>query len=187
MAVAPHDTFQPKELKGLPENVSDMQRVVDELESLVPAPQEGLPEPVFRMVSHFTPLLSVDLLVKDPAGRTLLTWRQDESYGPGWHVPGGIVRYKESAVHRVHEVARIELRAQVDVEPIPLSIQEFLRPNRTDRAHIVSMLFRCHLTTALDDSLRCDPEAHRSGHWQWHRSCPDNLIQEQRPYEPYFR
>lgn len=169
------------------ERLSDLQRVVDELESLVPSPQEGLPEPVFRLLSRLTPLLSVDLLVKDSAGRTLLTWRQDESYGPGWHVPGGIVRYKESAVHRVHEVARVELGAQVDVEPVPLTIQEFLRPNRTERAHIVAMLFRCRLLTDLDASLCFDPKMPRPGYWEWHRDCPDNLIQQQQPYGPYFR
>jgi len=177
----------PTEPKSLPDKLVDLQRVVAELESLVPSPQDGLPEPVFRLLSRLTPLVSVDLLIKDATGRTLLTWREDDSYGPGWHVPGGIVRYKESAVHRVHEVARIELGSQVEVEPIPLSIQEFLRPNKIDRAHIISMLFRCRLISTLDDSLSFDPGGPRPGQWQWHASCPLNLIQEQRPYERYLR
>ena len=168
------------------ERLSDLQRAVDELESLIPSPQQGLPEPVFRLLSRFTPLLSVDLLIKDVGGQTLLTWRHDEFYGPGWHVPGGIVRYKESAVHRIAEVARLELRAQVESEPVPLSIQEFIRPNRTDRGHIVSMLYRCRLLTALDDRLRFNLGIPSPGHWQWHSSCPKDLIQEQRPYERYL-
>jgi colanic acid biosynthesis protein WcaH len=40
-------------------------------------------------------------------GRTLLTWRDDESFGAGWHVPGGIIRYKETAADRI-----VRLRAQ---------------------------------------------------------------------------
>lgn len=164
----------------------DLQRVVAELESLVPSPQDGLPEPVFRLLSRLTPLVSVDLLIKDATGRTLLTWREDDSYGPGWHVPGGIVRYKETAVHRAHEVARIELGSQVEAEPIPLSIQEFIRPNRIDRAHIISMLYRCRLLTSLDEDVRFDPAAPKPGGWQWHATCPENLIPEQRPYERYL-
>jgi len=171
----------------LPEKLSDLQRVVNELESLAPSPEQGLPEPVFRLLSRLTPLLSVDLLIKDAAGRMLPTWRHDESYGPGWHVPGGIVRYKESSVHRVHEVTRLELGAQVDVEPVPLSINEFLKPTRADRGHIISMLFRCRLLTTPDDRLRFDPEAPRPGYWKWHSSCPHDLIQEHRVFEPYFR
>src|ERR1700756_3053304 len=93
---------------------SELSRLVAELEALVPFPQEGLPEPVFLLVSRLTPLVSVDLLIKDELGRTLLTWRDDESYGPGWHVPGGIVRYQENAAHRIHEVARMELGARVE-------------------------------------------------------------------------
>lgn len=175
-----------KEPKGLSEKMSDLQRVVDELESLAPSPEQGLPEPVFCLLSRLTPLVSVDLLIRDTVGRTLLTWRHDGSYGPGWHVPGGIVRYKESAVHRIQEVARVELGAQVEAESVPLSIHEIFRPMRTDRGHIVSMLFRCRLLTTPDDKLRFDPEAPMPGHWKWHTGCPHNLIQEQRAFEPYF-
>lgn len=45
-------------------------------------------------------MVNVDLLIKNvSSNETLLTWREDEYYGPGWHVPGGIVRFKETIVH----------------------------------------------------------------------------------------
>src|SRR5438105_4861558 len=50
----------------------------------------GLPPEVFLFLSRVTPLLNVDLLIQDDRGRTLLTWRDDEFFGAGWHVPGGI-------------------------------------------------------------------------------------------------
>ena len=38
---------------------------------------------------------TIDVYV-DGNNQTLLTWRQaGQSYDQGWHVPGGIVRYKE--------------------------------------------------------------------------------------------
>lgn len=165
----------------------ELGRVITELESFTPAPEQGLPEPVFLLLSRLTPLVSVDLLIRDERGRTLLTWRDDKSYGPGWHVPGGIVRYGEKAATRIHQVARLELGAEVDFEPIPLSLQELLKPKARERGHIISMLYRCRLLSAPFARLSFDPAAPRPGQWLWHDRCPDNLIQEQRAYEPYFR
>jgi len=166
---------------------SQLSRLISDLESLIPEPQKGLPEPVFLLISRLTPLLNVDLLIQDAQGRTLLTWREDEHYGPGWHVPGGILRFRESAANRIREVGRLELGAQVEFEPGPLLIHESLRPGKRDRSHIVSMLYRCRLLTSLDANVRFDPKAPRPGQWQWHAGCPGNLIQEQSSYERYFR
>jgi ADP-ribose pyrophosphatase YjhB (NUDIX family) len=86
---------------------------------------------------ELSPFVGVDLLVKDEESRTLLTWRHDESYGPGWHVPGGIVRYEEMAKHRIEEVARLELRARVEMDPKPITVEEFLRPSTRSRSYSV--------------------------------------------------
>ena len=64
------------------------------LEAEIGDPRHGLPEEVFRLVSRLTALINVDLLIQDEGRRTLLTWRDDEFYGAGWHIPGGIIRYK---------------------------------------------------------------------------------------------
>ena len=66
------------------------------LEKHVPNPSEGLPDELFLYVSRITPLVNVDLLIKDENGRTLLSWRDDQYCGQGWHVPGGIIRFKEA-------------------------------------------------------------------------------------------
>src|SRR3954451_13793393 len=71
------------------------------LDAWVGEPVDGLPEEFFLFLSRYTPIVNVDLLIQEAIGedrrRTLLTWRDDETYGAGWHVPGGIIRYKESA------------------------------------------------------------------------------------------
>ena len=78
--------------------------------------RDGLPEDVFRLVSQLTPLVNVELLINDKNKGTLLTWRHDEFYGPDWHLPGGIIRFKEFAATRIEKVAMSELGASVSFE-----------------------------------------------------------------------
>ncbi|MDR2604028.1 MAG: hypothetical protein LBC55_01570, partial [Desulfovibrio sp.] len=59
--------------------------------------------------SSITPMLNVDLLVRDDAGRILLSWRDDALCGTGWHVPGGVVRFQETLAERVRKTALQEL------------------------------------------------------------------------------
>ena len=72
---------------------------------------QGLPEDVFLFLSGITPLFNVDLLIKNEAGQTLLTWRADQFYPESWHIPGGIVRFKEKITDRLAAVATNELGA----------------------------------------------------------------------------
>ena len=104
---------------------------IEALEAAIGDPRRGLPEDVFRFVSRITPLINVDLLIQDDRSRTLLTWRDDEFFGPGWHVPGGIIRYKESAADRLRACAREELGADVSFDPAPLLVSETIRAENT--------------------------------------------------------
>ena len=68
-----------------------------------------MPESVFLFVSGITPLINVDLLIKDEQHvRSSLG-----AMTSGWHIPGGIIRYKESAADRVRAVAHTELGADL--------------------------------------------------------------------------
>jgi colanic acid biosynthesis protein WcaH len=148
--------------------------------------RNGLPEDVFEFVSRVTPLINVDLLITDAGGRTLLTWRDDRFYGPGWHVPGGVIRFQERAIERVHACARAELGADVDVEPAPLFVMESIGGDRT-RGHMIALLFRCRLVSPLDESRRARDARPSPGQWRWHEACPRDLIPEQTPYASFFR
>ena len=83
----------------------------------VPEPSLGLPDSVFYYISRTTPLVNVDLLIKDENGRTLLSWRNDQYAGIGWHLPGGIVRFKERLETRVEKVAETEIGTAVRFDP----------------------------------------------------------------------
>lgn len=163
-----------------------LQRILDEVYNSIASPREGLPEEVFIFISKVTPLINVDLLIKDNQGRTLLTWRHDRFYGPGWHVPGGIIRYKERIVDRIRKVAQTELGSEVEFDSEPICINEIFAQSQ-ERGHFISLLFRCRLLSGPDEKLRyLGTGIPKNGMWMWHEQCPDNLIKVHEIYRKYI-
>jgi colanic acid biosynthesis protein WcaH len=163
----------------------DLAALIVALESALGDPRNGLPEDVFRFVSRIAPLVNVDLLIKDERSRTLLTWRDDECFGHGWHVPGGIIRYKEAAADRVRACAREELGAEVSFEPAPLLIVESIREQNI-RAHHIALLFQCRLLSPPDEAKRAASDRPSPGHWRWHERCPPDLLEFQGEYARFL-
>ena len=81
--------------------MTQLKYLIDELDSIIEDPDSGLPEEVFLLASRITAMVNVDLLIRNDSNETLLTWRGGSYYSPGWHIPGGIVRYKESMYERI--------------------------------------------------------------------------------------
>ena len=147
----------------------------------------GLPQEIFLFVSHLLPLVNVDLLIQDAKGRTLLTWRDDVFCGSGWHIPGGILRFKERLETRIAKVAAIEVGTTVDFNPVPLAVNQCIDPDpiRRDRGHFISFLYRCRIPDdyVIDNRNRkpTDP-----GFAAWHENCPENLIAVHRIYRKFI-
>jgi ADP-ribose pyrophosphatase YjhB (NUDIX family) len=157
---------------------------ISTIESAGPHPETGFPCEVFDFLGRNMPMTNVDLLIRDQAGRTLFTWRADERYGPGWHLPGGVIRYKELAANRVREVARDEVGAEVEFEPEPIFIAEAIVAQRA-RGHSISLLYRCRLVGEPTAGLRAsDPP--QSGQWRWHDRWPDVVLPEHSSYARFF-
>lgn len=164
----------------------DLKAIIATLESAIADPTQGLPEEVFLLVSRLTPLVNVDLLIQDEQGRTLLTWRDDEFYPQGWHVPGGIVRLKEPLADRIHAVAATELGATVTFAKEPLAMHEAILPDQVNRGHFLSLLYACKLTSPPQERLRYAGGAPQRGQWMWHATCPDNLLPAQDMYRRFL-
>jgi len=160
--------------------------LIDNLETSIADPSAGLPEDLFLFVSRITPIINVDLLVKNEPGGTLLTWRDDGYYPPGWHVPGGIIRYKETFADRISAVARTELGAEVDFNPTPLAINEVIHARRKNRGHFISLLYRCTLVSPPDEILHCKNSFPKPGEWKWHNECPGNIIKVHEMYRKFI-
>jgi len=159
---------------------------IEAIDAAVPDATRGLPEDVFYLVSRMTPMINVDLLIKNEAGATLLTWRADRYYGPGWHVPGGIVRFKERWEDRIAAVADGELKARVRFSATPVAVRQPMNPHRATRGHFISLLFPCTLETPPDERLRHSEGEPRNGAWAWHGRCPDDLIPQHAMYREFL-
>lgn len=156
------------------------------LESLIQDPTKSLPEDIFQFISRTTPLINVDLLIKDKQKRTLLTWRDDNYSGPGWHIPGGIIRFKETIAYRITEVAKHELGAEVKFDQVPLVINEVIHPERNTRGHFISLLFKCSFVTPPDESHHYKSGNPEPNEWMWHRTCPENIIPVHEMYRKFI-
>lgn len=178
--------------------MESLSRAVAEIDRAVGQPHPGrLPLELFLLVSRLVPLFTVDLWIGREDGAVLLTWREDEFFGRGWHVPGSALRLGESTQHRLRECAREELGAEIEAEMLPFDLMEEIQPQigegndpkARDRAHNVSAAYRCRLLTPPDPARAYASDSGRPpepGQWAWHARCPDELLEVHRCYERHF-
>ena len=166
--------------------MNDLRSAIHAIEKAIPDARLGLPEELFLLIGRLVPLVNVDLWIRDEAGRTLFTWRDDDHFGSGWHLPGGVIRFREKAADRVREVARLELDAEVEFDPCPVHFVESISPHRPNRSHCVSLLFRCRLLTQPPASLRYTDGQPAAGQWAWHEACPAALLEAHEVYRPFL-
>jgi len=159
---------------------------INSLESYIEDPSKGLPEEIFRFVTGITPMINVDLLIKNEQKQTLLTWRDDGIYSPGWHIPGGIIRYKETIFDRIGTVAAAELGTKITFKQEPLAINEVIHPSRRLRGHFISLLFECKLIESLNNNIEYVNGVPKQGQWKWHNGCPNNIISVHEMYRKYM-
>jgi ADP-ribose pyrophosphatase YjhB (NUDIX family) len=171
-------------------SLNDAQKIADAVEVInqcLPDSKFGLPDEIFYLVSRLTPMINVDLLIVNERNEKLMTWREDQFYGPGWHIPGGIIRFKELTETRISKVAELELGATVSWEPRPIVVREIMNPKRDIRGHFISMVYKCKLT----GPLRTKDEASNSaqllnGMWKWFVLMPPNTISPHLQFEELF-
>jgi len=161
--------------------------IIRALEALIPDPHKGLPEEVFLLFTRNTPMINTDLLIRNSRHQTLLTWRDDSPEDRGWHVPGGIIRYKESFSERIQRTAEKELGTGVTFDPVPLAFNEFIQPHARDRGHFISLLFACTLTGEPDSRLEYRGGLPHAGVWMWHDRAPGEMLPgHRRVYGKFF-
>jgi len=163
----------------------DIQEAVNFLDTHTANKTAGLPDEIFYFISRTTPMVNVDLLIKDEAGRTLLSWRNDKYAGGGWHIPGGILRFKETMRSRILKVAQNEVGASVEFDEKPLAVNEIILPDYENRAHFISFLYKCRLPSSFEVDNKGKKE-NEAGFLKWHEECPLNLIAVHGIYKGYI-
>lgn len=153
-------------------------------------PEEGLGTELFQFISTLTPIVNVDLLVINESGEVLLSWRDDEYCGKGWHIPGGCVRLLETFDKRIHLTALTELGFDVEYDPNPVLISEDIAGKRAveypgvERAHFVSLLFRCRVNEgSAAETVGCKTS---TGECRWFRQVPDDYLKVQSFYKDFL-
>lgn len=148
-------------------------------------PAKGLPQDVFLLLSSMTPLVNVDLLIKDENGRTLLAWRDDLHSSTGWHIPGGIIRYRETLETRLQKVAQTEIGVDsIKYHPKHIEVNEFIHFEREERCHFISFLYECYLPS--DFIPKNKSKDLYPGYLQWHDTCPSNIIKYHRQFSEHI-
>jgi colanic acid biosynthesis protein WcaH len=164
----------------------EIRDLLQQVLSQIDDPNQGLPQEVFYFVSQLTPLINVDLLIQNKAGQTLLTWRDDKFYGPAWHIPGGIIRFKEKIEDRIAKVADTELGCKVKFDEQPIRVTPLVSSSRNVRGHFISLLYTCELVSQPDTKRQYLGEKPFAGQWSWHDGAPTELLSVHEPFRRFI-
>lgn len=75
-----------------------------------------LPLEAFRTVVELTPLVSIDFVVRDQAGRLLVGHRKNRPAQGSWFVPGGRLGKNETRLEAFARLARLELGVELAID-----------------------------------------------------------------------
>jgi ADP-ribose pyrophosphatase len=155
------------------------------IEKKLTNPKKGLPKEIFLFLTRISPMINVDLLIKNKKKQTLLVWRQKgEKYKEGWHIPGGIIRFQETIRDRILNTAKNELGSKVTYKTQPIFYNE-IRLKQKNRSHFISLLFECKIVTGPKKNLKYIKGLPKVGQWKWHDKCPKNLIKPHSNYRKF--
>ena len=147
----------------------------------------GIGKVLFESISRLTPAVSVELIIKSQdQRRSLLTWREDELYGPGWHVPGGVVRFKEKLTSRVQKVLKNEIDVSASKIEGPIGFHEIFNEKRDKRGHFICFVYKVILIEDPPFRTKAQDGLITRGSWRWFTECPDNLIENQHSLVKYI-
>lgn len=148
-------------------------------------PTQGLPQELFVFATTLFPCPNIDLFITR-GNNLLLTWRDDEFYGKGWHIPGGCLRLKESLEHRVQQTALNEIGTEVIYDKDHFITREAMVKeyrselnNQLERCHNISMLFYCQLPCEFEPIISKRKMPFR-GDLKWFAHTPENLLEAHR-------
>lgn len=145
-------------------------------------PKNGLPQELFIFISTLCPIANVDLLLVNQ-NEILLTWRDDEIYGRGWHIPGGCIRMIETMESRLRQTALSELgtdKITFDSEPMMISdaiVSEKMNVeiDQRIRGHNIAILYKCHILDKVAIT-NTSTEEHTDGYRKWFKKLPDDML-----------
>ena len=156
-------------------------------------PENGLGTEGFQFASTLMPVINVDLLIINQQKEILLSWRNDPHCGVGWHVPGGCIRFMETAEDRIQKTALNEIGTEVECSMKPITVFEIFskeyRDGITDqreRAHFITLVYFCKVSEQYEiPAEKAVPEV--NGQLKWFKELPDDLLSVQNCYRKEWK
>ena len=172
------DDMEQSKIELLEEKIEDLRKAMSDVGI---DPQEGLTDPLFLFVSSLTPLINVDLLIRDANKGILLSWRDEVFNGRGWHIPGGIIRLRETMDARIQKTALKEIGAKVTYNRTPVMFQEDIVREKREwlkndlvRSHNISILYDCRLPDGFE--IEAQGEDIFPGYLRWFDHYPEDFL-----------
>lgn len=166
---------------------SAIQNLKSEMNKEGVTPENGLGKDLFLFSSTLTPIINVDLLVTNEKHQILLAWRDDPHTGTGWHIPGGCIRFMETAEERIQKTAQEELGTMVGYYAEPIQVFEIFFPrvrkgitDQRERAHFITLAYECYLPVGV--CWKNNKQAGEPGYLHWFETLPNNLLEVQNCY-----
>lgn len=156
-------------------------------------PSKGLGTDLFLAASCLVPIVNVDLLVYNTKGQFLLTWRDDNHCGTGWHIPGGCIRFKETFEERIRKVAKCELGlSDFTFDKVPLNVFEIIDNDRreidyqNERAHFIALAYKCYAPDSyvIDNGGKKEGDV---GFIRWFDRLPRDFLKIQSCYKEILK
>ena len=154
--------------------------------NLLIKPKYGLGKRIFLILSQLTPITNVELIIKTSHNKSLLIFRDDEFYGPGWHLPGGVLRFKEKSSTRIIKTIENEIGVfSPKIQDIKLiGIFEIVNLKMIVRSHFISLIFKVTLEENANQFKDFNPHnEYLNGEVAAHVESPNNLIKEHLKYK----
>ncbi len=165
--------------------MNNLDELLREIRRHVKDPEKGLPEEIFLFATEITPMVNVDLLIRNQQGKILLAWRDDKFYGKGWHVPGGILRLKENFEERIQKTALSEIGSRVLHSASPIEVVPIISRDMKIRSHFITFVYECSLPGGYEPDNGTQKETD-SGYLAWHLHYPENMLEVHNFYKKYF-
>ena len=152
------------------------------------SPEKGLGTEGFQFASTLMPVVNVDLIVINENKEFLLSWRDDSHSGTGWHIPGGCIRFMETAEERLQKTALTELGTSVETSLEPIKVFEIFSrapregiENQRERAHFITLSYLCKAPKGyVIPAEKSQPGI--VGSLKWFSTLPENLLPVQDCY-----
>ncbi len=163
--------------------MSKINKSINILEKFVNDPKKGLPTNIFYFIGRMTPYINIDILINSKIYGTLLTWREDPHTGNGWHIPGGIVRFKEKIEKRIFEVGKTELGINVSKFKGPIEINQMINKKK-ERSHFISLLYSVEPSGKELQKILIICKKNKK--IKFFKKPPNNLLKSHTVYKKYF-